>query len=116
MKELFLLEDDEAYLFDAYVLPAYRGQRLVTLARYFAYEELRRLGRHRLYSISLGFNRSSHRFKQKLLAERAELRLQLGLAQWKVLDIRIRTIGERTSAPRTQVLSRERVIAQLETP
>ncbi len=40
MDDLFRLEHDEAYLFDAYVLPAFRGRRLAPLVRYRAYEEL----------------------------------------------------------------------------
>ena len=110
--ELFRLERDEAYLFDAYVVPAYRGRRLVNLVRYRAYEELQRLGRDHLYSITLAFNSSSHRFKQKLRAENAELRLQLGLARWKVIDFRLRAYDKPTRSFPSRVLRHGRAIAQ----
>lgn len=112
LSTLFRLKHDEAYLFDAYVLPAYRGRRLVTLARSRAYEELQRLGRSRLYSITLAFNASSHRFKQKLLAEKAELRLQLGLRQWKVIDVRLRRYDKSTRSPPWQMLSQRQTTSQ----
>ena len=90
MNDLFQLKADEAYLFDAYVFPAYRGRRLAPLVRYHAYVELQKLGRHRLYSITLAFNSASRRFKRKLLAEEIELRLLLGIKKWKAIDVRIR--------------------------
>ena len=104
MNDLFRLEDDEAYLFDAYVLPAYRGRRLAPLVRYRAYEELRKIGRHRLYSITLAFNASSRRFKQRLQGREAELRLLVGFKRWKGIDIRLRAFDDELRTPARQLL------------
>ena len=108
MTELFRLEDDEAYLFDAYVLPAYRGRRLAPLVRYRAYEELKKIGRHRLYSITLGFNASSRRFKQRLQGKETELRLLVGFKRWKGIDIRLRAFDDHLRTPARRVLGRIR--------
>jgi len=107
---LLRLEHDEAYLYGMYVLPAYRGRRLAPLVRYRAYQELRRIGKRRLYSITMAFNASSRRFKQRLLAEEVELRLLIGLRQWKAIDFRLHRSDNRLETPRRQVLGRCRVI------
>lgn len=106
MKDLFRLEQDEAYLFDAYVLPAYRGRRLAPLLRYRAYQELQKIGRRRLYSVTLAFNASSRRFKQRLQAKEVELRLLIGLNRWKAFDIRIRAFENQLRTPTRQNLGR----------
>src|SRR4030043_247978 len=63
---LFPLNDDEAYLFDAYTASDLRGQGLAPALRYRLYEELARMGRTKLYSISERFNAPALRFKLKL--------------------------------------------------
>lgn len=65
----FELEEDEAYLFDAYTIDSYRGKGLAPYVRYHLYGELAKLGRKRLYSVSERFNISSIRFKKKLNAQ-----------------------------------------------
>jgi len=100
MNDLFRLENDEAYLFDAYVVPAYRGRRLAPLVRYRAYQELQNIGRHRLYSITLAFNASSRRFKQRLQGKETELRLLIGLKRWKAMDIRLRAFDNQLRTPK----------------
>ncbi len=65
----FLLNDDEAYLFDTYTAPDLRGQGLAPALRYRLYEELARMGRTKLYSISERFNAPALRFKLKLGVE-----------------------------------------------
>jgi len=62
----FPLRDDEAYLFDAYTASHLRGQGLAPALRYYLYEELARMGRTKLYSITDRFNRAALRFKLKL--------------------------------------------------
>jgi len=62
----FPLNDDEAYLFDAYTASQSRGQGLAPALRYRLYEELARMGRTKLYSITDRFNRPALRFKLKL--------------------------------------------------
>jgi GNAT superfamily N-acetyltransferase len=62
----FRLNVDEAYLFDAYTSPDLRGQGIAPALRYRLYEELARLGRTTLYSISERLNAPAIRFKSKL--------------------------------------------------
>lgn len=62
----FPLNDDEAYLFDAYTTSDLRGQGLAPALRYRLYEELARMGRTKLYSITERFNAPALRFKLKL--------------------------------------------------
>lgn len=75
------LAHDEAYLYDAYSLPAYRGHGLVPYLRSEVYKLMDAAGRRRLYSVSLFFNRSARRFKAKLGARAVELRVSINLFQ-----------------------------------
>jgi len=69
------LDPDEAYLFDAYTLIPFRGRGIAPYIRYLVYRELEKLGKTRLYSISLYVNTPSIRFKKKLNAKFLELRM-----------------------------------------
>jgi hypothetical protein len=69
------LEPDEAYLFDAFTLVPFRGKGIAPYIRYLVYRELEKLGKTRLYSISLYVNTPSIRFKKKLSAKFLELRM-----------------------------------------
>jgi GNAT superfamily N-acetyltransferase len=62
----FDLAEDEAYLFDAYTTPEYRGAGLAPYLRSELYRALAASGRRRLYSITVYFNQSAFRFKEKL--------------------------------------------------
>jgi hypothetical protein len=73
------LADDEAYLYDAFTLPAYRGHALVPHLRTELYKILETEGRIHVYSVSLWFNRSARRFKAKLGASAVEARLSVNL-------------------------------------
>jgi hypothetical protein len=64
----FKLRDDEAFLFDAHTLEAFRGRAIAPYLRYQQYKELAGLGRHKLYSISGRYNASWLKFKRKLNA------------------------------------------------
>ena len=64
----FLLKEDEAYLFDAYVLIKYRGKKIAPFLRYHCYKELKKLNKITLYSISDVLNKQSIGFKKKLNA------------------------------------------------
>jgi hypothetical protein len=64
----FDMADDEAYLYDAFTMPRFRGKGLAPYMRYQSYQHLRSIGRDRYYSISQYFNTSSVQFKQKLNA------------------------------------------------
>lgn len=62
----FPINDDEVYLFDTYTASYLRGQGLAPALRYRLYEELARMGRTKLYSITERFNAPALRFKLKL--------------------------------------------------
>lgn len=73
------LANTEAYLYDAFTLPAYRGHALVPHLRTELYKILQAEGRTHIYSVSLWFNRSARRFKAKLGASAVEARLSVNL-------------------------------------
>jgi GNAT superfamily N-acetyltransferase len=62
----FPLNDDEAYLFDAFTASDLRGQGLAPALRYRLYEELARMGRMKLYSVTDRYNTPALKFKLKL--------------------------------------------------
>ncbi len=62
------VEENEAYLFDAYTLEAFRGKKIAPFMRYYCYRALNQMGRDRFYSISEAFNSPSIRFKSRLKA------------------------------------------------
>jgi hypothetical protein len=83
----FPLADDEAYLYDAYISPQFRGRSLAPYMRSECYKHLRAAGRRSFYSISDFFNTPAIKFKRKLNAEvvRLYLQVKLGgrlLGQW----------------------------------
>lgn len=61
-----LMKKNEAYLYDMFILNAFRGHNLAPSLRYKNYEILKRLGRDTFYSITECSNTASFRFKQKL--------------------------------------------------
>ena len=81
----FTLRENEAYLFDMYVLKAYRGMNIAPFLRYRCYEELAEIGRTVLYSYSDVSNGSAVRFKKKLDARVVSVWLHIRLGkrfQW----------------------------------
>ncbi len=87
----YQLGPGEAYLYDAFIAPEYRGRSLAAYMRAESYRHLRRAGRHAFYSLSDCFNTPAIRFKQKLNAEitRLYLQIKLGkrvLGQWQLRD------------------------------
>jgi hypothetical protein len=83
----FPVEKNEAYLFDAYTLQAFRGKKIAPFIRYACYRALNQLGRDRFYSISEVFNAPSIRFKSRLKARRLSLWLTIelfGRRHWTV--------------------------------
>jgi len=85
------LGPDEAYLYDAFIAPEFRGRSLAPYMRVECYRHLRHAGRHTFYSISDFFNSPAIKFKQKLNAEtiRLYLRIELGgrqIGQWLLRD------------------------------
>ena len=85
------LRAGEAYLYDAFIAPEFRGRSLAPYMRVESYRHLHRAGRHTYYSISDYFNTPAIRFKQKLNAEaiRLYLHIKLGghqIGQWLLRD------------------------------
>jgi len=85
-----LLKENEAYLFDAYTIPAFRGKGFAPLIRYYAYGQLEDMGIKTLYSITDFFNTPSMRFKGKLGAKVIELRLLFLAFNKRIFDIRLK--------------------------
>ncbi len=73
------LNENEAYLFDAYVLMDFRGKKIAPFVRYQCYKELHKLNKTVLYSISDFFNNQSIKFKEKLNAKFLFLMLYINL-------------------------------------
>jgi GNAT superfamily N-acetyltransferase len=93
------LRPGEAYLYDAFIAPEFRGRGLAPYLRVESYRHLRQAGKHTFYSISDYFNSPAIRFKEKLNAEaiRVYLQIKLGdrqVGHWLLRDLeRRRTRG-----------------------
>jgi GNAT superfamily N-acetyltransferase len=105
---LFGFKPDEACLFDLYVVPAHRGQRIAMLLRDRVTGILVHRGCRRAYSVSLAFNRATRRFKARIGSREVELRLYLHLRWGRLpgVDIRLRRFGPPLAAPRLKRISR----------
>ena len=93
----------EAYLYDAFIAPDFRGRSLAPYMRAESYKHLRRVGRHTFYSISDYFNSPAIKFKEKLNAEAIRLYLQIKLGgreigQWMLRDYESRARDTTSSA------------------
>ena len=77
----FPLASGQAYLYDAYVAPAYRGKGLAPYMRMECYRHLRQLGIHSYFSISDFFNSPAIRFKKKLGAIPVRLLLKIAVGR-----------------------------------
>ena len=73
------MKENEAYLYDMYVLKAHRGSNVAPALRYRNYEVLRGMGRDTFYSVTELSNPASMRFKQKLGARPVLLGIYIGL-------------------------------------
>ncbi len=73
------MKNNEAYLFDMYVLKAFRGKNLAAILRYKLYTALKELGRDTCYSVTESFNTPSQKFKEKLNAQNVFLGLYVNL-------------------------------------
>lgn len=89
------LRPGEAYLYDAFIAPEFRGRGLAPYMRVESYRHLRRAGRHTYYSISDYFNSPAIRFKQKLNAETIRLYLHIKLGGYQVGQWLLRDYEER---------------------
>ena len=98
------LPADSAYLFDAYVARDARGLQVAPVLRHAVQSLLRARGRQRFFSITLLFNTSSRRFKEKLGAIEFETRVILGRPGGTALDLRLWRRELRVDLPRLQVM------------
>jgi len=98
------LPPDSAYLFDAYVARAARGSKAAPLLRHGVQTLLQARGCRRFFSITLVFNSSSRRFKQKLGAIEFETRIILGRPAGTAFDLRLWRRERRADLPRFQVM------------
>jgi ribosomal protein S18 acetylase RimI-like enzyme len=101
------LEPGEAYLYDAFIAPEFRGRSLAPYMRAESYRHLRDAGRHTFYSISDCFNAPAIKFKEKLNAEIIKLYLQIKLGgreigQWLLRDYEPRGTGSSGRDGRSQ--------------
>jgi hypothetical protein len=73
------LKDDEAYLTYMFTMDSFRGKNLAPYLRYKSYEILKHMGRNKIYSVSVLFNSSAIRYKEKLNAKNLKLLLYIEL-------------------------------------
>jgi ribosomal protein S18 acetylase RimI-like enzyme len=90
----YALKENEAYLFDMYVLRAYRGMNLASLLRYICYKELAKIGRTALYSVSDVSNRPAIRFKKKLNAKTTGLYLYIRIGKKSRWKLKLKTYND----------------------
>ena len=94
------LPPNTLYLYDAFVRPPFRGQRVAGLMRHKLHNELRSNGAECCVSLSLAFNKSTRRFKARLGAEETELRFLIALKRSGGIDLRIRQNRQFLDTPR----------------
>lgn len=92
---LFMLSPEETVLFDLYVAPEHRGNRLASLLRDEVTRTLEARGCTRAYTVRLAFNRATRRFQRRFAVRDVELRLYLHLriARLPGIDLRLRRLG-----------------------
>ena len=90
----YVLQPGEAYLYDAFIAPDYRGRGLASYLRIECYKRLRRAGKHTFFSVSSYFNKPAIRFKQKLQAEIIRLYLQLKVGGHEVCHCVLKDYGQ----------------------
>jgi GNAT superfamily N-acetyltransferase len=89
----FPLRGNEAYLWDAFTIPSFRGRGIAPYLRFKFYKELQKLGRNIFYSITLFSNEPAVRFKKKLNAKPLILAIHIRLLEkwswsWKIKNYR----------------------------
>ena len=92
----FPLHPDEAYLYDAYTIPAYRGKRLAPYLRYQTYKSLANIGIGKIYSISEALNTSAVKFKKKMDAKFIKLGVSISLFKMYNVNFGLRETPEYT--------------------
>ncbi len=92
----------EAYLYDAFIAPEFRGRGLAPYMRVECYRHLRHAGRHTFFSISDYFNSPAIKFKKKLNAEAIRLYLRIKLGDRQIGNWLLRDYEERPVRPAPQ--------------
>ncbi|MEH6582500.1 MAG: GNAT family N-acetyltransferase [Halioglobus sp.] len=87
----FKMSDNEAYLYDAFTLPSFRGKGLAPYMREQCYEQLRAMSRDKFYSVSSYLNKPSVRFKQKLNARFEELFVSVATKTGKLHTVKLKS-------------------------
>jgi GNAT superfamily N-acetyltransferase len=87
----FPLRDDEAYLYDAFTLPSFRGKGIAPYLRVRFYKELEILGQNKFYSISRYLNKPAINFKKKLNARPILLGINLASPRKRYLSLKIKS-------------------------
>ena len=84
------LKVNEAYLFRARTMNAYRGKNLAPFLRYELYKNLNEMGYTTFYSITEYFNAPAVSFKKKLKAQNIKVCFYLGLFHKRLLNITLK--------------------------
>jgi len=87
----FPLKGNEAYLWDAYTLPTFRGKGLAPFARYELYKALKKMSRYRFYSITEFTNGKAIKFKSKLKAKPIMLGINFSVNNKSYFSIKIKS-------------------------
>jgi len=87
----FPLRDDEAYLWDAFTVPSFRGKGIAPYLRSRFYKELETLCRKKSYSISLFFNKPAIKFKNKLDAKPILLGINLASPKKRHFSLKLKS-------------------------
>lgn len=91
------LEPDEASLAKSWTMPEYRGRGIVLFMRTEVYAAMQALGKRRLCSVCLYFNRSVRRHKAKVGAEALECRLAPRLPGGQTRDLLLKRYAQRAA-------------------
>lgn len=86
----FPLNNDEAYIFRARTMNAYRGKNVAPFLRYELDKKLIEKGHTKIYSITECFNTPAINFKKKLKAKNIKLCFYLGLFHKRLLNITLK--------------------------
>lgn len=78
-KRYFNLKSNESYLHSMYTFEDYRGKNIAPYLRYHSYKHLQKEGVDTFLSVSEYFNKSTIRFKRKLMSKPLKLYLSLML-------------------------------------
>jgi len=107
---LFRFQQHEVCLFDVYVAPAFRGQRIAATQRRFVQRMLSNDGIQRCFSTVLAFNSASRRYKSRFFVVESELRLYVHIRLWRLpgIDVRLWRKDNGLPTPRLKVIAARR--------